>query len=76
MKVRFYLRLSWVVSSARIERQPSKLEVKGSNPLRPASKLTFELILSFLGQHYCYDYFDLYDHLHTVKIAGDIQTVA
>ena len=31
----------WVVSSARIERQPSKLEVKGSNPLRPAFSTSF-----------------------------------
>lgn len=31
-----YFELDWDVSSARIERQPSKLEVEGSNPSRPA----------------------------------------
>lgn len=37
MKDHFYFH-PWVVSSARIERQPSKLEVEGSNPSRPANQ--------------------------------------
>ena len=43
------LESGWVVSSARIERQPSKLEVEGSNPSRPA----FYFSLNYVLNQYC-----------------------
>ena len=39
-------------SSARIEHQPSKLRVKGSNPFPPATITCFKNKLSVLGKHY------------------------
>ena len=39
---------AWVSSSARIEHQPPKLGVEGSNPSPPATKLEIELDLRLL----------------------------
>ena len=43
------LKSNWASSSARIEHQPSKLRVEGSNPSPPAITLNFGVASVFLG---------------------------
>ena len=43
------LKSNWASSSARIEHQPSKLRVEGSNPSPPAITLNFGVEYIFIG---------------------------